>query len=178
MWFYMTICDWKFMNHYIDSSCSSWPISLTAEWGEIKLWKWYTGHKIQCPVNKSAVRNPTVFLASNRHRIAVSNPIELSLYGKLCFSLWTIFFLHDFIWLLRESGATMHLQALSVLQQYNSNLEAFTQGALILILAVAIVTSNALIIATIVNFRGKFEPCQQSLMKQIEYRQSSKFKLI
>lgn len=50
----------------------------------------------------------------------------------------------------------MHLQGLTSLQVNNSTLEAFTQAALILILAVAIVASNVLIIATIVNFRGKF----------------------
>ena len=49
----------------------------------------------------------------------------------------------------------MHLQALN-LQDYNSTLEAFTQAALILILAIAIVISNVVIIATIVNFRGNF----------------------
>lgn len=53
-------------------------------------------------------------------------------------------------------GAKMHLQRLSIQQEYTSNLEAFTQAALILCLAVAIITSNALIIATILNFRGEF----------------------
>lgn len=53
-------------------------------------------------------------------------------------------------------GATMHLQGLTSLQVYDSTLEAFTQAALILILGVAIVASNVLIIATIVNFRGNF----------------------
>lgn len=72
----------------------------------------------------------------------------------------------------------MHLQALSVLQQYNSNLEAFTQGALILILAVAIVTSNALIIATIVNFRGKFKRPHHSTMSTVlRSRQKSVWKI-
>ncbi|XP_031616540.1 G-protein coupled receptor 52 [Contarinia nasturtii] len=51
----------------------------------------------------------------------------------------------------------MHLQRLSIQQEYTSNLEAFTQAALILFLGVAIITSNALIIATIINFRGPTE---------------------
>lgn len=55
-----------------------------------------------------------------------------------------------------EIGNRMYLQGLTSLEQvHNSTLEAFTQAALILILAVAIVASNVLIIATIVNFRGK-----------------------
>lgn len=62
-------------------------------------------------------------------------------------------------------GATMHLRALSVLQDYSSTLDAFTQGALILILAVAIITSNALIIATIVNFRGKLISQNKPVLK-------------
>lgn len=49
----------------------------------------------------------------------------------------------------------MHLPGLTSLQVFNPTLEALTQAALILFLAVAIVASNVLIIATIVNFRGK-----------------------
>lgn len=49
----------------------------------------------------------------------------------------------------------MHLQALSSLQVHNSNLEAFTQAALILALAVAIIAANVILIAAIVNYRGK-----------------------
>lgn len=67
------------------------------------------------------------------------------------------------------SGAKMHLQGLTSLQVNNSNLEAFTQAALILILAVAIVASNVLIIATIVNFRGKFF-CNYLIMSNSTYR--------
>lgn len=52
-------------------------------------------------------------------------------------------------------GAKMHLQRLSIQQVYTSNLEASTQALIILILGVAIIISNAVIIATIINFRGK-----------------------
>ncbi|CAD7082669.1 unnamed protein product [Hermetia illucens] len=51
----------------------------------------------------------------------------------------------------------MHLQALSHLQVNGSTLEAFTQSGLILILAIAIVASNLIIIATFLNFRGPTE---------------------
>lgn len=59
-----------------------------------------------------------------------------------------------------NQGAKMHLQRLSIQQDYTLNLEAFTQAALILFLGVAIVTSNALIIATIINFRGLYKQIQ------------------
>ena len=52
-------------------------------------------------------------------------------------------------------GATMRLQDLGSLQFYGTNLEALTQGAIITILAIAIVLSNLLIIATYLNFKGK-----------------------
>lgn len=45
---------------------------------------------------------------------------------------------------------------LGSLQFYGTNLEALTQGAIITILAIAIVLSNLLIIATYINFKGKF----------------------
>lgn len=62
-----------------------------------------------------------------------------------------VFFFH-FKWCL---GAKMHLQRLSIQQEYTSNLEAFTQALIISILGLVIILSNALIIATIINFRGK-----------------------
>lgn len=50
----------------------------------------------------------------------------------------------------------MHLPGLTSLQQvHNSTLEAFTQAALILALAVAIVAANVILIAAIVNYRGE-----------------------
>lgn len=42
----------------------------------------------------------------------------------------------------------------TVLQEYNTNLETLSQGILLLILSISIVLSNVLIIGTIVNFRG------------------------
>lgn len=45
---------------------------------------------------------------------------------------------------------------LGSLQFYGTNLEALTQAAIITILAIAIVLSNLLIIATYINFKGKF----------------------
>lgn len=53
------------------------------------------------------------------------------------------------------AGDKMHLQGLTSLQVHNSTLEAFTQAALILALAVAIIAANVILIAAIVNYRGE-----------------------
>lgn len=58
----------------------------------------------------------------------------------------------------------MHQQGLSQLKIYGSTLDAFTQAALVLILGVAIIASNALIIATHLNFRGPTEVINQYLL--------------
>lgn len=57
----------------------------------------------------------------------------------------------------QKQGAKMHLQKLSIQQDYSLNLEAFTQAALILFLAVVVTTSNAVVIATLINFRGLYK---------------------
>lgn len=54
------------------------------------------------------------------------------------------------------TGAKMHLQGLTSLQVHNSTLEAFTRAALILALACVIITSNVILIAAIVNYRGAY----------------------
>lgn len=68
----------------------------------------------------------------------------------------------------------MHLQRLSIQQDYTLNLEAFTQAALILFLAVAIVLSNVLIIAALLHYRGLYIDtvlcivCVQSIRVDVE----------
>jgi hypothetical protein len=54
----------------------------------------------------------------------------------------------------------MPLQDLSILQVHGSTLEALTQATLILILGIAIVSSNLLIIATFINYRGTYQSLQ------------------